>query len=96
MSRIVSNRRLRRLRGVLGLLATATALLVVAASRLESTGRALAAIGALGCLVAWLVVLDLEGRVADSVERRSLRRRAGSRRPHHRIAGRQETPRRVA
>lgn len=96
MSRITSHRRLRRIRGVLGFLATATVVFVAAASRLDSTGRALAAIGALGCLVAWLVVLDMEGRLADSVERRSLRRRAGWRRPHHRISGRQETPRRVA
>lgn len=96
MSRIASTRRLRRLRGLLAFLAAATALCVVAAVRLESTGRAVAAICALGGLVGWLVVLDLEGRVAENVERRTLRRRVPSRRPHHRVPGRQEPPRRVA
>lgn len=83
MSRTSSIRRLRRLRGVLGALAAAAALCVMAATRLESTGRALAAIGALGCVVAWLVLLEVEGRLADSVERRGLRRGAASRTLHH-------------
>ncbi len=87
MSRTPSIRRLRRLRGVLGALAAAAALCVMAATRMESTGRALAAIGAVGCVIAWLVLLDIEGRLADSVERRGLRRGAASRRLHH-AAGR--------
>lgn len=95
MSRIASNRRLRRLRGLLGLLAAATALCVVLASKLESTGRAVAAIGALAGLVAWLVVLDIEGRMADRLERRPVRRRLAARRGHHR-SERVESRRRVA
>lgn len=90
MSRTASARRLRRLRGLLGVLAAATALCVMAAARLESTGRALAAIGALGCVVAWLVLLEVEGRLAESVERRGLRRGAGSRRLHHGAARTQQ------
>lgn len=75
MPRTELNRRLRRLRRALAFLAAVTALLVAVACRLESTGRAVAAIAALGCLIAWLVVLETEGRVADRLERRGQRRR---------------------
>lgn len=97
MARIAPHRRLRRLRGVLVLLAAATALLAAAAFRLESTARGVAAVGALACLVAWLVVLEAEGRMADGLERRGARRRLiGRGRATHRPGLRRETPRRAA
>ena len=97
MTRTASHRKLRRLRGLLTLLAAGTALSVAMAARLESTARAVAAIAALGCVVGWLVVLEAEGRMAERLERRGMRRRLGLRsRMPARAASRREAPRRVA
>ncbi|MFZ5657123.1 MAG: hypothetical protein ACOY37_08740 [Pseudomonadota bacterium] len=90
------HRRLRRLRGLLALLAVATALFVTAATRLESTARGIAAVGALGCVIAWLAVLEAEGRIAERLERRGLRRRSSRGRLPQRPASRRDPARRAA
>ncbi|TCZ88086.1 hypothetical protein [Lysobacter sp. N42] len=96
MPRSTHNRRLRRLRGLLALLAVATALFVAAATRLESGARGIAAVGALGCVIAWLVVLEAEGRIAERLERRGLRRRGARGRVAQRSAARRAPSRRAA
>lgn len=96
MPRIASQRRLRRLRGLLALLAAAATLCIAAASRLDSTARGIAAVGALACVVAWLVVLEAEGRIAERLERRGGRRRLGHARASQRPAPRRDAARRVA
>lgn len=75
MNRAPHSRRLRRLRSILALLGIATALLVAAACRLEATARIAAVAGVAVCLVAWVFVLDAEGRLAERVESRLPRRR---------------------
>ena len=87
-------RPLRRLRRVLTLLAGFTVLSIAAAFRLEAAGRAIAAVAALAGLVAWLAVLEQEGRTADRLESRSAPkaaarrhvRRVRARRPDRRAA----------
>ena len=96
MSRPIPIRRLRRLRTLLALLAAATALLIAAACRFESTARAVAAIAALGCLVAWVFILEAEGRLADRLERRGPRRRGAWARRAPRSIARRQPPRRAA
>lgn len=97
MTRIASHRKLRRLRGLLTLLAAGTALSVALAARMESTTRAMAAVVALLCVVGWLVVLEAEGRLAERLERRGARRRPGLRgRAVARLGSRREASRRVA
>lgn len=61
-------RQLRRIRALLALLAGATAVLIAAACRFESTARALAALATVGCLVAWAAMLEVEGRIAERLE----------------------------
>lgn len=75
MTALAPSRRLRRLRRWLALLALATAFLIAAACRFEAAARAVAALGAVACLVAWVIVLDLEGRLAERVEQRGSKRR---------------------
>ncbi|WP_407909783.1 hypothetical protein [Lysobacter claricitrinus] len=67
-------RPLRRLRRGLALLAVLTAMLIAAACRFEAAGRAVAAVAAVGCLAAWLALLEFEGRAAERLEARSHRR----------------------
>lgn len=74
MARIAPHRRLKRLRALLALLGSGAALCVAAALRFDSTARGIAAVGALACVIAWLVVLEAEGRMADNLERRHPRR----------------------
>lgn len=74
MSRISPSRRLRRLRSMLAILAGATALLVAAACRLETSARLGAVVGVGFCLVVWLFVLEVEGRLAERLELRGPRR----------------------
>lgn len=89
-------RQLRRIRAVLALLAGATAILIAAVCRLESTARAFAALATLGCLVAWAVMLEIEGRIAERVEHLPGARRPGSvgnglaRRRHRRLVRRRD------
>jgi hypothetical protein len=67
------------------------------AARFESTARAVAAVAALGCVAAWLVVLEAEGCMAERLERRGMRRRPELRgRQAARSVTRRETARRVA
>jgi hypothetical protein len=97
MARISSHRKLRHLRALLALLATGTAFSIVMAARFESTVRAVAAVAALACVVAWLLVLEAEGRMAERLERRGTRRRLGlASRPAARATPRREPARRVA
>ncbi|WP_133499598.1 hypothetical protein [Cognatilysobacter terrigena] len=69
-------RPLRRLRCALALLAVLTAMLIAGACRAEALARTVAALAAVGCLVAWLVLLDVEGRTAARLEARAHRRAA--------------------
>lgn len=69
-------RPLRRLRRALAMLGALTVLLVAAAVRLESAGRAVAAVAAFACLVAWMVLLEREGRTADRLDAHAHRRTA--------------------
>lgn len=85
-------RPLRRLRRALALLATLTAVLIAAACRFETVGRAIAAIGAAGCLVAWLTLLELEGRAAERFETRSHRRGTAGRHGRSPSRGRTSKP----
>ncbi|GAB2522241.1 hypothetical protein [Lysobacter humi (ex Lee et al. 2017)] len=71
-------RQLRRIRTLLALLAGATAILIAAACRLESTARAFAALATVGCLVAWAAMLEVEGRIAERVEHLPGARRGGA------------------
>lgn len=89
-------RRLRRLRAALGLVAALTALLIAAACRLESIGRGAAAVGVLACLATWVVLLDLEGRLAERIERREPRRSPAPRARARRTAGERRARRRRA
>lgn len=67
-------RLLRRIRRALAAVAGLTLILIVAACRLGATSRLLAAAGVVACLVAWVLLLDVEGRLADRLERRGNRR----------------------
>lgn len=96
MARTPTQRRLRRLRGLLVFLAASTALLVAAAARLDSVARGAAAVAALACVIAWLVVLEAEGRVADRLEHRVPRRRLAHARKTQRPAPRRDAARRAA
>ncbi|HEY4560999.1 MAG TPA: hypothetical protein VIG54_09705 [Lysobacter sp.] len=69
---------LHRLRRLLGLVAALTAVLIAAVCRLETMGRAIAAIGVAACLVAWLALLEAEARAAERLEARSHRRGAAA------------------
>lgn len=66
-------RPLRRLRRLLALLAILTALLIAAACRMATPGRAVAVTCTVACLVAWTLLLDREGRVANRLEYRGRR-----------------------
>ena len=93
-ARSATPRPLRRLRRALALLATVTALLIAAACRLETVGRAAAAIGALACLAVWVVVLELDGRASDRLDGRGPRRAAARR--TRRVGRREDASRRAA
>ena len=71
-------RPLRRLRRALVLVGALAAVLMLVATRLEALARTLAAVAAFACLVAWLVLLESEGRAAERLETRA-RRRIGRR-----------------
>lgn len=97
MTALAPSRRLRRLRRWLALLAMATAFLIAAACRFEAVARAVAALGAVACLVAWVIVLDVEGRLADRVEQRGSKRRLPARgTASHRSPARRATRRKAA
>lgn len=81
--------------------AATTALLIVAACRLEAMARIAAVGGVLLCLVAWVVLLEFEGRAAAQLEDRLRRRPAARRNPVRRAGsrspdGRKSRARRVA
>lgn len=97
MTSLAPSRRLRRLRRCLALLAAMTAILIAAACRLEALGRATAALAAVACLVAWVFVLEAEGRLAERVEQRATKRRlTGRGAASHRPVSRRSTRRKAA